>query len=138
MEVRQVPLSETRALRRAVLRPHQTMEELAAHEGAQAFAVGAFDHGELIAVGFVTSEGGAGAWRIRGMATAGEHRGRGAGTAVLEALVDHAAEQGATRIWCNARTRAVPLYERAGFTKASDEFDLPGIGPHVVMELLRG
>jgi predicted GNAT family N-acyltransferase len=38
-------------------------------------------------------------------------------------------------VWCNARTPARSLYERAGFTVASDEFELPEIGPHLVMEL---
>lgn len=69
------------------------------------------------------------------MATAAHARGRGAGAAVLDALVRHAAARGATRVWCNARTPARSLYERAGFTVVSDEFELPEIGPHFVMEL---
>jgi ribosomal protein S18 acetylase RimI-like enzyme len=132
--VRPVPLEQTRALRQAVLRPHQTVEELAAHEPADAFAVGVFDGEELVAVGLVGREGGPGSWRVRGMATARQARGRGAGTAVLGALVRHAVAQGATRVWCNARTPARSLYERAGFTVTSDEFELPEIGPHFVME----
>ena len=56
------------------------------------------------------------------------------GAAVLEALVEHALQRGATRIWCNARTPARSLDQRAGFQVVSDEFELPEIGPHVVME----
>jgi predicted GNAT family N-acyltransferase len=37
-------------------------------------------------------------------------------------------------VWCNARVRARSLYERAGFTVVSEEFDVPEIGPHLVME----
>ena len=132
--VRKIPIADTRPLRQSVLRPHQTLEELAAHEPARALAVGVFDAGELISVGFVAPDGEEGAWRVRGMATAPAARGRGAGAAVLDALVSHAREQGATRIWCNARTPARSLYERAGFVVASDEFELPQIGPHYVME----
>jgi ribosomal protein S18 acetylase RimI-like enzyme len=135
--IREVPIAETRPLRQTILRPKDTFEDLAEHESPGAFAVGAFEGDELLAVGFVAAEGGPGAWRVRGMATVPEARGRGIGTRVLDALVAHATEQGATRIWCNARTRAVPLYERAGFTVASDEFELPEIGPHFVMELVR-
>lgn len=120
-----------------MLRPHQTAEELATHEPRGAVAIGAFDGGELVAVGLVGADGGPGSWRVRGMATAPHARGRGAGTAVLAALVGHALAQGATRIWCNARTPARSLYERAGFEVASEEFDLPEIGPHLVMELTR-
>jgi GNAT superfamily N-acetyltransferase len=118
-----------------VLRPHESLEELASHEPPGAHAVGAFEGDELIAVGFVCPEGGPGAWRVRGMATKPEHRGRGAGAAILDALVDHARANGATRIWCNARTPALGLYARAGFEPESEEFEIEGIGPHFVMAL---
>jgi GNAT superfamily N-acetyltransferase len=132
--VREISLVETRPLRHAVLRPHETVESLAAHEPPDAFAVGAFDGGALIAVGFVAPDGEPGAWRVRGMATAPDARGTGAGSAILDALVQHATDRGASRVWCNARTPARSLYERAGFRAISQEFDLPDIGPHFVME----
>ncbi len=133
--VRRVALERTRELRRAVLRPHQTLAQLAADESPLAFALGAFDGDQLIAAGAVVPDGEPGAWRIRGMATTPAARGRGAGTAVLDALIAHARAQGATRIWCNARSPARSLYERAGLRVVSEEFVLPEIGPHYVMEL---
>lgn len=136
--VRAVPIEQTRALRQAVLRPHQTPEELAGHEPEGAVAVGAFAGGELVAVGLVGPDGGPGAWRVRGMATAPSARSCGAGAAVLAALMRLALDAGATRLWCNARTPARSLYERAGFAVVSDEFVLPEIGPHVRMELRLG
>lgn len=132
--VREIPIADTRPLRQAILRPHQTLEDLAGHEPPDAFAVGAFLDDRLVAVGFVAPDGEPGAWRVRGMATVPEARGRGAGRAVLDALVTHARGRGATRLWCNARTPARSLYERAGFAVASDEFELPQIGPHFLME----
>jgi GNAT superfamily N-acetyltransferase len=133
--VRPIPVAQTRRLRQAVLRPSQTVEELATHEQADAFAVGVFDGEELVAVGMVGSEGEPGEWRVRGMATAPHVRGRGAGAAVLRALVQHARAHGARRVWCTARIPAGSFYERAGFRRVSEEFEVPGIGPHVVMEL---
>ena len=132
--VREIPIADTRPLRQAVLRPHETLEELASHEPPDAFAVGAFDGDELVGVGFVGREGPPGSWRVRAMATAPSARGRGVGSAVLAALVEHAIANGAARVWCHARTPARALYERAGFVVASDEFELPQIGPHLVME----
>lgn len=136
-----IPFADTRALRQAVLRPHQSLEELAASEPADplALAAGVRDEdGALVAVGFVhpdpDAEPGDAAWRVRGMATAPEARGRGAGTALLAVLLAHADAHGATRVWCNARTPALTLYERAGFTATSGVFELPPMGPHVVME----
>jgi len=118
-----------------VLRPHETLESLATSEMARAYAVGCFARGKLIAVGFVGPEGGLGAWRVRGMATAPQARGKGAGTGVLDALLGHASARGASLVWCHARTAALSLYERAGFRKISEEFEIPEIGRHFVMEL---
>jgi ribosomal protein S18 acetylase RimI-like enzyme len=133
--VRAVPLERTRPLRQAVLRPHEAVAELASSEADDAFAVGAFDGDEMVAVGLIAPDGEPGGWRIRGMATAPAARGRGAGSAVLDALLRHAAAAGAERVWCNARTPARGFYERAGFRVVSEAFELPLIGPHVVMEL---
>lgn len=131
-----IPLAETRPLRHAVLRPHQNIDAIVDHELPGAFAVGAFDSADrLIAVGFVSPDGGPGAWRVRGMATEPASRGRGAGGAVLDALVAYARDRGATRVWCNARVAARTLYERGGFRVISEEFEVPDIGPHYVMEL---
>jgi GNAT superfamily N-acetyltransferase len=136
IDVRPIPLAETRPLRREVLRPHLSLEDLASHEPAGSVAFGAFDGDELVAVGLVGRDGeAAGDWRVRGMATKPHVRGRGAGSEVLQALVQYAVAHGATRVWCNARTRARTLYERAGFVVASDEFEPPDIGPHYRMEL---
>ena len=136
LDLRSIPLAETRVLRRDVLRPYMTVDQLAEHEPGDAVAFGVFQGNELIAVGLVGPEGETpGDWRVRGMATAPHARRRGAGTKLLQALVQHAADNGATRVWCNARTPALSLYERAGFVATSDEFETPRIGPHYRMEL---
>jgi ribosomal protein S18 acetylase RimI-like enzyme len=136
LSVRPVEVDRTRPLRQSVLRPHQTLAEMASSEPSEAWAVGAFDGEELVAVGLVGPAGEPGSWRVRGMATAPHARRRGAGAAVLEALVEHATRRGAERIWCQARTPARRLYEGAGFRVTSEEFELPDIGPHLVMELV--
>ena len=76
-----------------------------------------------------------GSWRVRGMATAPEARGRGLGAHVLEQLIAHARAHGATLIWCYARPAARTLYERAGFVAEGEPFDEPGLGPHQKMVL---
>jgi GNAT superfamily N-acetyltransferase len=135
-EIRRIPVAQTRELRQAVLRPHESLEYLAGHETEDAFALGAFEEDRLIGVGFVGRDphGERGAWRVRGMATVPEARGRGVGGAILAELIEHAVEHGATRIWCNARIPARTLYERGGLRVVSEVFDVPKIGPHLVME----
>jgi GNAT superfamily N-acetyltransferase len=135
LDIRPIAVAETRALRQAVLRPTMTQEQLGLHEAPDAYAVGAYEDEQLVAVGFVAPDGAApGSWRVRGMATAPDRRGRGTGTWILAALIRHATEHGASRIWCNARVPARGLYERAGFRVISAEFEVPEIGPHYVME----
>lgn len=131
--MRELPVAQTRPLRQAVLRPHDTLAELAAAEADGAFALGAFELDALIAVGLIAPDGEPGGWRVRGMATAAHARGRGAGRAILAGLMRHARAHGATRVWCNARTPARAFYERAGLRVVSEEFEIEDIGPHVVM-----
>lgn len=75
----------------------------------------------------------ANAWRLRAMATADGFRGQGLGRLVLDAIVDHVDAVGGGLLWCGARLRAVPFYERAGFTMLGDFYEEPDIGTHVLM-----
>ncbi|MCA1690793.1 MAG: GNAT family N-acetyltransferase [Actinobacteria bacterium] len=78
-------------------------------------------------------------WRLRGMASSPEVRGRGVGRALLHACVEHVARRGGGELWCNARMPAVPFYATSGFEVVSEQFDIPDIGPHVVMRrMVRG
>jgi GNAT superfamily N-acetyltransferase len=108
---------------------------MAESEPRDAFAVGAFEGDELVAVGLVGPEGELGAWRVRGMATIPGVRGRGAGKAVLGALIEHARSHEAVRVWASVRIPARALYERAGLAAVSEEFEAPDIGPHVIMSV---
>lgn len=130
----EITIAETHALRQSILRPHETVEQLAAAEPAGAFAAGGFDGERLIAIGIVSPDGGPGRWRVRGMATVPGERDRGAGRAVLDALLAHVRDSGGSRVWCNARVPARSFYERAGFRASSDVFELSPMGPHLVME----
>ncbi len=88
-----------------------------------------------------TSGGGTPSWQLRGMATDKAWQNKGIGKNLLtcaeERLRNLVSEQpGASdaRIWCNARTGAVPFYEHLGYKKVSDEFMIEKIGPHYKME----
>lgn len=73
------------------------------------------------------------AYQLRGMASDQACRGSGAGRLALQALESRAAEKKASIIWCKARTTASGFYERAGWQKASEEFEEPHFGPHYLM-----
>jgi GNAT superfamily N-acetyltransferase len=70
------------------------------------------------------------------MATADDRRNEGVGAAVLAAVIEHVGRSGGGLLWCNARTPAVPFYERAGFRTRGERWVDPIVGPHIAMELL--
>lgn len=74
-----------------------------------------------------------GVWRIRGMAVEPSYRGQGIGSKILENLVEHVSKLHGAKIWCNARSGALSLYQKHQFEIVSEEFMLPAIGPHFKM-----
>lgn len=149
--VRPIRPAETWALRQRVLRPGQPLEacRFPGDDAPGAFHLGAFDsRGAMVAVASFNPEAApagleevvfdhgkpsGAAWRLRGMATAPEARGRGHGTALLREGMREMARRGGRMLWCNARVSAAGFYEGLGLRRAGEVFDIPGIGPHVVM-----
>ena len=135
--IRRITAEELRPLRHSVLRPGQAFEETRYPGDDAGLHLGAFDGDRLVGIASLYEEdrggGRAGGWRLRGMATDPGVRGAGFGAALLAACLDTVAAAGGTELWCNARMAAVGFYRRAGFEVVSEEFDVPGIGAHVVM-----
>jgi L-Ala-D/L-Glu epimerase len=71
------------------------------------------------------------------MATDPRYRGCGAGGALVESCLAHAARIcgiGARGVfWCNARTNVQGFYERYGLRMAGQPYDIPTVGPHIFM-----
>jgi predicted GNAT family N-acyltransferase len=137
--IRTVAADDVRPLRHRVLRPSQAFEETVYPGDDAGVHLGAFAGDDLVGIASLYREdrsgGPAGGWRLRGMATDAGVRGAGFGAALLAGCLDHVTEAGGSELWCNARMAAVGFYRRAGFEVVSDEFDVPGIGPHVVMRV---
>ncbi len=141
-EIRAVAAAATRPLRQQVLRPHQSPEELVypGDDAAGSFHLAAYEGERLvgtISLSLEGREGGPGegrAYRLRGMATHPDLRGTGLGTRLLVEAIRRMVRAGGERVWCNARSSAAGFYARHGFDVVSEEFELPDLGPHVVME----
>ncbi|HEX2053560.1 MAG TPA: GNAT family N-acetyltransferase [Actinomycetota bacterium] len=141
LEVRAVMAAQIRPLRQLVLRPGRPPED-SVYPGDDAPAtvhLGAFSNGRIVGISSLYREDRAGGdattpgWRLRGMASAPDFRGRGIGQALLRASVERVARLGGGELWCNARTPAAGFYAKQGFEVVSEPFDIPGVGPHVVM-----
>ena len=136
-----VPAVDTLPLRQQVLRPHQTIDELARERDADDDTVyfAAVDLGAVIGTASVHPEAPPWAaaqrraWRLRDMATDETRRRQRVGTALLNTVIEYVSEQGGDLLWCKARTPAVAFYEKAGFTTTGDSWIEPVIGPHIAM-----
>jgi GNAT superfamily N-acetyltransferase len=138
VDVRVAGLDSVRELRHRLLRPHQAPEALVygGDDAWDSLHIGAYIDRDLIGIASIVREpppwgSDERAWRIRGMATMPEVRGYGA--ALLERCLEHASEHGGTLVWCNARVDAVGFYRRLGFEAQGEPFDVPPIGPHLLM-----
>ena len=152
LTVHEVTADEILPLRQRVLRPHQQLDELREPDddapGSAAFAAFAAvdddDTGVVVATGTVKRRpppfphpSDAPAWQLGAMAVDPEHRGEGLGSAILDAILRHVATHDGGLVWCNARVPAQGFYLRHGFEVVSAPFELPDIGPHVVMTTRR-
>lgn len=97
------------------------------------------NNAELLVTGTLILEsevaGGDNEYRIRGMAVRESLRGQGWGSKLLDKFIEVSREDGVSKVWCNARVIALSLYERKGFVKTGEPFDVPGSGPHYRMQL---
>ena len=146
-DIREIKADETRSLRQAILRPHQTLAECVypGDDDPQTFHLGAFDGDTLVTITSVYVEretrfdvfGTDSQFRLRGMATLEPYRGRGIGGTLLRECLNRSWSAGAKLFWCNARTSASGYYDKMGFRAIPELFEIPEIGPHRVMFIER-
>jgi GNAT superfamily N-acetyltransferase len=138
MEFRLVNAENTYSLRQKILRPHQPLSACQYAGDDKGFHFAAIQDGKILSVVSFAPEDKAefaekNQYRIRGMATDDSVQGKGVGSGLLLAALAHARELGIRFVWCNAREKAIPFYERHGFQCVGDLFEIEGIGPHKVM-----
>jgi len=145
-----VTAEETYPLRQQVLRPHQSIAEVGfpgeddpatAHFAQRDQGDQRDGDGQIVGIVTVLRQDpdppitDATWWRLRGMATAVDQRGQGVGMALVQAALAHVAAEHGTGLWCNARRSAVGFYCKAGFVTTGQEWEEPGLGPHIRMWL---
>lgn len=140
MEVRRISHKDTYKIRQLILRPNGT-EKDCHFEGDnedQTFHLGAFVDSQLVSIASFFFERHPKfdepyQFRLRGMATLNEHRMKGLSSALLNRGFPIVKQNQCHLVWCNARLEAVGFYLKNGFEKVSEEFDVPNIGPHILM-----
>ncbi|MEJ7578729.1 MAG: GNAT family N-acetyltransferase [Pyrinomonadaceae bacterium] len=141
VNISSITAEETRPLRRAVLRPNQPAEEsiYPGDDAPDTLHLGARLKHETVGVASVyheppPNEDDETAWRLRGMAIRTESQRQGYGKELLEQCLAYVLAQGGSTLWCNARATAANFYRAFGFEVIGEEYELPGIGMHYMMQ----
>ncbi|NQX92420.1 MAG: GNAT family N-acetyltransferase [Flavobacteriales bacterium] len=72
-------------------------------------------------------------FRLRAMATDPNYRGQGMGQDLILGALEILREKGADRLWCDARKVAIGFYEKLGFSKIDEWYEVRNVGPHQLM-----
>lgn len=139
--IRQITAKDTYEIRGEILRPGQpeARRQFPDDDAPETLHLGYFTEGlKLVGVATVLHDpppntNNPNAWRLRGMATLPEVRGKGYGEQLLLAAIGHVACKGGNIFWCNARTPAIAFYQRHGFLPDGEEFLIDESGPHYYM-----
>lgn len=118
--IEQITHELTWRLRQQVLYPDSTMRDMAMPEDEDGTHYGAFVESKLVAVVSAFRKGAD--IQIRKFAVAPSLQQKGIGFRLLQYITARAAESGATRLWCNARTPAINFYRKAGFELTGETF----------------
>ena len=142
MVIKSIESGQTTNIRHQILRSGQPIETCyyPNDNAPGTFHLGAFIDDKLVAIGSFYTEkqpdlNYSKQCRFRGIATIPEYRNRGYAYAMIEFAINKIKPKGVEVIWCNARTSALGLYKKLGMKVVSDEFEIEGIGPHLVMAL---
>lgn len=141
MNILRISAADTYDIRHKMLRKGRPKET--AHfpqdDDDLTFHLGAFDGAKLVSVASFYFEKHPDLihdqyqYRLRGMATLPEYQGQGHSSALLKMAFPIIKMNQGTLLWCNARINAVGFYQKVGFEKIGDVFDIPQIGEHVLM-----
>ena len=130
---------DTLALRSPVLREGAD-PELCRFDGDDdelSFHLGYFKDDTLVCVASFHQQGREGfsgiGYQLRGMATLPAFQGMGIGNQLVNFSIVYLRGLKSNYLWCNARKVAFRFYTGLGFEFISEEFDIPGIGPHKAM-----
>lgn len=124
---------ETYPVRRAVLRknfpnePHQFKGDF----DENTFHLGYFQENEII--GILTIMKNENVAQLRGMAVSEDFQGKGIGKLLIERAEEILQNDKISKIWMNAREKAVPFYEKLGYKTEGELFIIKPIGFHYVM-----
>ncbi len=73
------------------------------------------------------------AYQLRGMAVKTDKQNSGIGKLIVDKTIEILQERNCKTVWCNAREHAAGFYEKMGFIRIGERFQIPKVGPHYLM-----
>ncbi len=131
--IKLISAEETYAVRKAVLRkefpeePHQFKGDL----DPDTFHLGYLEESEIKAIVTIMKNGNVA--QLRGMAVSENYQGKGIGKKLIEKAEEMLQKDKISKIWMNAREKAVPFYEKCGYKIEGEIFIIKPIGFHYLM-----
>ena len=141
MDVKQIDFKDTYPIRHQMLRPGRAIEtcHFQGDDDELTFHLGSYIDEKLASVAsfyfkkhpaIIEEEY---QYQLRGMATLSEYQNKGLSSALLKAAFPIIQNNHVKLLWCNARVEASGFYEKVGFKKISDLFEIPDVGSHYLM-----
>ena len=138
MEVKLIRAQDTYEIRKKVLRENIPLShEFNGDLDEKTFHIGAFYNDKLIGVAsFMNADSdhfSGVQYQLRGMATADDYRGYGAGKLMMQKAFEILESRSADYLWCNARIVALDFYRKMGLKTFGNMFTLTYVGDHYIM-----
>lgn len=141
LTTKRILAEDTRVIRHQVLWSHIENTEdcvIDIDHREDAIHLGAFEEGELLAVCSLfrmktEKLDYEQQYRLRAMGSLEKARGKGAGRAIIQEALKQSKEQGADVLWCDAREVALGFYEKQGFHRIDEWYEVPRVGRHQLM-----
>jgi GNAT superfamily N-acetyltransferase len=124
MEIKEVPLQKIWEIRKEVMYPSFSLEEVKLKDDELGKHLGLFVNEELVSIIslFIKNN----ELQFRKFATLELQQGKGYGKKLLQHVFDLAKQNNYNLIWCNARTSALGLYEKFGMKAFGESWNKNG------------
>jgi len=140
IKVKQIQAKDCYPIRQQILWQHKSIDDcgIDIDEREGAFHLGVFMNDELVCVGSFFQQNHVqfseqNQYRLRAMATLAKSQKQGIAKALLDFAFERLQNQNQEILWCDARVIALGFYEKMGFIKLGEKYEIPLIGPHYLM-----
>jgi len=131
ISIEQIRPELTWQLRRDVLYPAQSKNEMKMDEDSNGYHFAAFQDNYIIGVVSLFQHDTD--WQFRKFAVNDKAQKAGIGTQLLAYITAFVEREQGTRLWCNARLSATGFYAKFGFTETGGVFHKAGVD-YIIME----